>query len=168
MAYSIRLSEAFAERIKALWATGKSATEIAELEGTSRSAVLGKLHRMRAKGEVGFRRSADDVARRRIARKNGTAKYPARHQFNKLCRAIDGEPAATSAPRGRATQPPLAPPPFMPGMVSRKIHELNSKTCRFIADDPKSPSHRYCGHKVTEGAWCDYHHAIVFPVRRFA
>lgn len=44
--------------------------------------------------------------------------------------------------------------------------DLTPRCCRFMAGDPITPDHKFCGARVVEGkSWCPSHYRVVFRVR---
>ena len=127
--------------LKRLWSEGLSATEIARrLPGTTRNAVLGKLHRLRLLGG----RVAGKTARARPER--GRPK-PGRRRVG--------------AARG-ILEP--APPPAaaeLAGTVDR-LERLGVRQCRWPIGDPKLDGFSFCGRRAAAGPYCPAHRGVAY------
>ena len=121
------------DRLKVLWAEGRTADQIArELQnGLSRSAVLGKVHRL-------------GLSAGRAATPPKPGRTPSR-------RSDAGPPAsvsqATSAPTGIAA-------PERPGVDLLRVGRTQ---CRWPVGDPLAPGFGLCGRPVARGAYCADH-----------
>jgi len=133
------------ERLKRLWTEGLSASSVAQaLGGVSRSAVIGKLHRLG------------------VARHGGPGRGAAGR----------GEPKARIcrlAPRPLPKQPASAggPPPGReePGLV-RDLARLGRGQCRWPIGDPPSSDSSFCGRAATgRGPYCPAHRSLAFVSR---
>jgi GcrA cell cycle regulator len=133
------------ERLKALWAEGLSASEIAErLNGVTRNAVLGKLHRLKL---LGGRRPQPGACgpkpgRKRVAR-------PVRPHVQ--IRMAIGLPAETYTPADDA----------LPGEVAR-LEALGRHQCHWPVGDPKADDFAFCGRWMGAGPYCDAHRRIAY------
>ena len=154
--------------LQRLKASGLSASKIAEeLGGVSRSAVLGKLHRL-----AGYRRktaerrpiSAAVPSSRHYKCNGGASATVSRGRQLKQAREIvlDGPPVAGDSltdlriehiPTHRCT-----------------LSELEERRCRWPIGDPKAADFCYCGGPAPEGApYCGYHARIAYqpaPLRK--
>lgn len=127
--------------IQAFDVDGLSAALVAERFRTSRSAILGLLHRhRRAKGL--------EAARRKPAQ----ARQPA--QTRSGTRPRPSPPAApVQEARAVASRPPRAVP----------MADLRRNECRFAVTphDQPADAHLFCGLPAT-GSWCDRHAQLVY------
>ncbi len=137
------------ERIEALtrmWREGLSASQVArQLGGVSRSAVIGKVHRLGIAGRdapsrphllggrpsTGLRASAGGVRR----------------------------PAAIAAPRpARAAAAPSAPRAPFEVDATASIHTLGEHGCRWPIGEPEEPGFGFCGRlRSGAGSYCAGH-----------
>lgn len=127
-------------RLKTLWLEGRSAAQIArDLDhGLTRSAVLGKVHRL---GLVRGRPAAPASAR--IA-----ASPPARRAPPTPSRAPTGTPPLDRRPVGA------------PSHGTATILSVRRFECRWPYGDPGDPGFALCGRKVARGAFCAAHAGI--------
>ncbi len=126
------------EMLKTLWADSYTAAEIAEkMPGLSRSAVIGKVHRLKLSGRV------------RITNVSGTPKRTYKTRIRKHKPA----PAAT------VPNPDAALPPDQSSFAVT-FEQLGSRHCRWpIGERP----FKYCGAPHVEGgSFCWRHHAIAY------
>ena len=137
-------------RLKALWLEGRTADFIARHldAGISRSAVLGKLHRLGlARGRAGSDQPAPAAQPARTARAAATAPRPA------------PRPARRAA---AATAAHAEPPPPAPACGTRTVRSVGRAECRWPFGDPGSPAFRLCGRPVTRGAFCAAHASCAY------
>jgi len=135
-------------RMTALWMEGASANTIARVlgKGVTRSAVLGKLHRM------GVRRPAQAVRRR--------AK-PSSARDGSLRTAQRPGPVARRAVRVRA---PLVAEPELSALST--LLSVRRGFCRWPCGDPGPAGLPVCGRAVSRGAYCARHAAISYQGRQ--
>ena len=141
--------------VRKLWTDGLSAAQIAERVGAvSRSAVLGKIHRLGLS------------SRTKVNRRPLPAPAPSQpRQVSKLTPA--GWPSRYFEP-APYTQLPL---PLIPPAERKSILDLEENDCRFPCSD--RPPHTFCGRpKAVRGIpYCDLHMRIAYvpvPPRRQA
>ena len=129
-----------------MWKDGHSAKEIVPFVGKSRSAVIGKLHRM------GLQHG-------------NRAEAVKRNQERELARAArERVRGAVKAERKPAPPKPVKPAgplkavikPIKPGGIA--LEELTATSCRWPITD-NSP-HRFCGCKAKDGPYCPEHTAM--------
>lgn len=141
------------ERLKRLWGDGHSAGRIAALlGGISRSAVIGKVHRLglsERKGSPHSRRAAHlRSLRKRIVRpKRFTA--PRRSRFAEYLAALQASPAGV-------------PPPAADDVARVTFAQLDAdrahQHCRWPVGDPKQPGFGFCGCAPVPGLpYCEQH-----------
>jgi GcrA cell cycle regulator len=130
------------DRLKTLWLEGRSAAQIAgDLDhGITRSAVLGKVHRLGlSAGRPGRRPSA-------VPRPSSP-------------RAHRAQPAAAA--------PVVAEPASAPERGQATLLSVRRCECRWPYGDPKARDFSLCGSPVARGAFCGPHAAIAYqPVRQ--
>lgn len=159
---SIWANEKNVDVLRSMWADGYSASQIAERLGCSRSAIIGKVHRLKIEGRVTrIRKSSDPQVQRldklrALRRKrtivNGvvTVKKPKPFVFGAGTKPVilDGTlPAANDADVARV-----------------KLIDLESHHCRWpSSDDPRDPNFGFCGKTVASGlSYCPHHAARAF------
>lgn len=126
------------ETLKSMWLDGASATRIANaLPGRTRSAVLGKVHRLK---EIPKRVSTMARSRAKTGFKPKLA------------------PVALDKILPRDQLKPADPPIY--------TRDLEDAHCRFPYDDPRAPDgagYKYCGLKRSGASlYCDSHNVIVY------
>lgn len=157
-----RWPDANVVRLRDLWSGILSATEIAALftsEGfpMTRSAVLGKVHRLRlglrdmSKAE-GSERKPDDTwrTRKRVSKKT----KPKNPTFGTRGKFQSPKPLP-------ATPIKEPPPPPVARMVS--LLDLKHGDCKFPLGDPRNPDFGFCGAKRHAGLpYCEYHAGLAY------
>ena len=110
--------------LERLWAQGKSAGTIAEaLGGISRSAVLGKIFRLRLGDAPAVRTQQNAKASKPSLKQRTKGRGPARRR---------GVELATTAPPARAPR-------------RKSLFELTNQCCRWPHGEPGSKSFFFCG-----------------------
>lgn len=147
------------EQLKALWATGKSCSQIGTVLGISRNAVLGKVSRLKLPkhGTNQRKKLPQSISRRpgnsgggeyrRTVRARDIAASPEGRQVNPRGTSTVAEPILTFGPAWRA----------LPGTKPVPLLKLKTGQCKWpIGDRPIL----FCGCPVeTEGKpYCSAHH----------
>lgn len=125
-------------KILKLWNDGRTGTEIAEALGTTRSAILGRLHRLKGHGI--------DTAKRKPA---GKSPQVAKKEPEKI---------AKPERRKHKTIKTYFPPRKL--VIPDKyltIPELTARSCRFIVNDGDHGVYLFCGQDKERGSYCGYH-----------
>jgi GcrA cell cycle regulator len=134
------------EHLKALWAYGRSASEIAGLLGeVTRNAVIGKVHRL---GLAGRKTTSRQPAPRRTS--------PRRDRSGRV--ELRQPPA-----RFVRTSSPLPPdnPPVAALMLP--LRQLRDDQCRWPVGDPRKAGFGFCGCQKGPGVpYCGHHAAIAY------
>jgi GcrA cell cycle regulator len=138
------------ERLKTLWADGRSASAIAtELGRVTRNAVIGKVYRL---GLAGRPKKSD--------------RGQAPHRSTMARRSRRSAPLASSQPRpvtpDKVASPfaELGPAPRVPVTIAT----LAADSCRWPEGDPKTPGFHFCGRQKSSpsGPYCEPHAAIAY------
>ncbi|MGE0232686.1 MAG: GcrA family cell cycle regulator [Flavobacteriaceae bacterium] len=137
-------------RLKQLWSDGNSAGEIATfLGGTTRNAVIGKIHRLGL-----MKREQPQSAKRRIARQNRpAAPRKSRPERAEAYRAPEHAPERLPTPiiAERAPDYTGEPVPFT---------ETGPRSCKWIFSNAPAMC---CGAPVRTGtSWCEKHYRRVY------
>ena len=136
--------------LKTMWLEGKSASQIArQLGGTSRNAVIGKVHRMGLGGRdrPSAPRAVGRTHRRRVT--GGQSNFVAGPRL----------PRPPGAPvLSRYTGPELT--------ATATIMTLEAEQCRWPVGDPQEAAFGYCGRsRGRHGSYCDHHTSLALPER---
>ncbi len=135
------------ERIEALtrmWREGLSASQVArQLGGVSRSAVIGKVHRLGIAG------------RDAPSRPNALGGRPS-IRLRASAGGVRRTPSA--APRAARAPTPTAPSVAFEVGPTATIHTLSEHGCRWPIGEPDQPSFGFCGRlRVGSGSYCSGH-----------
>lgn len=141
-----------AETIIKLWNDGLTATEIGNQFGTTRSSILGKISRLRAKGALIARRAPSPQAK--IGRGSGKPrKSPAKRFPDQLRFEVFFAPAVV-------VEPVIKPEPievFFNG-EGVNLFSLKRDQCHYIIGR-EDDTHMYCGAPLFRRSMCREHHA---------
>jgi GcrA cell cycle regulator len=169
------------ERLKAMWADGATASEIADkLGGVSRNAVIGKAHRLGLEarpspvkpGEEKEHAPAAKQAKAEAAKPAPAAEKP--HQAQRPIApppqpqrsAADGMQYRSVGPGGfirqgpgdqQAPIPPAPPRRLVPAKPSPEVADktslldLNDRTCKWPMGHPGEPDFYFCGQPANPG-----------------
>lgn len=146
------------DTLKSLWASGFSASECAARMGiSSRSAILGKVHRLRLPHRTTQTRS--------YARKSERKRDIEARESRPRRKRSDGKVVSPVFARD-----PLPPEPVKPEYlyslteITDREDAQRIKLCRYIFGNPKgSEPWGYCGCEAAPGSsYCAGHHAMVF------
>jgi GcrA cell cycle regulator len=138
------------ERLKTLWADGRSASAIAtELGRVTRNAVIGKVHRL---GLAGRPKRSD---RRQTLGRSTTARRPRRR-----LPLASNHPRPVTPDKAASALAGLGPAPQIPITIAT----LTADTCRWPEGDPKTPGFHFCGRRKSSpsGSYCEPHAAIAY------
>lgn len=132
-------SEERTATLKKLWLEGLSASQVArQLGGVSRSAVIGKVHRL-----------GITVRETPIRPRATTVRAPSRIQARRPTREAAAAPRV--APRFEATEEDLLP--------TSGILGLGAHSCRWPIGHPENDDFGFCGRPKTSarGSYCEQH-----------
>lgn len=184
------------EKLKTLWASGLSCSQIAaELGGFEgcgdygRSAVIGKIHRMKLPDPVGKKmpRRGEDRMNWPRPLPRGSDSKPVNRDFR--ASLADAPYAGVSAPRRRPEPLPRRNPSHNilaaiaiagsePGLSEKlkgekptgagvKLIDLDETTCRYPKGDPLDENFEFCGgYALKDRPYCSQHCRLAFlPVQ---
>ena len=145
-------TDANVDLLKSMWAAGKSAAQIAWAFGhdVSRSAVIGKIHRMG------------------LNRRHGESRHKiSREAKNSIRRAARAAKATASLMRGpkadlkelrRIEAEMNAEAPGDIGTARKGVVELEPNDCRWPIGDPLQAGFHFCGRTKLDGiSYCEFH-----------
>ena len=146
------------ELLNKLWGEGLSASQIAAELGVTRSAVLGKCHRLGL-----ARKASTEVSSPRSQQASRPLDPPATAE---LAMEPGPKPVTNTASHQPAEQPRGHSRPVEAGSLGPKgltIMELREGTCRWPLGDPTTPEFRYCGGGAVPGLpYCAQHAQIAY------
>lgn len=140
--------------LKDLWADGLSASHIAlKLGGVTRSAVIGKVHRLGLPGRATISRAA--------RRPSTLALFPAgfpeyKPHKRKAVKFIVRKKPSIAPMR---SLPELGSPPE--GLTT--LADLTQRICHWPMGDPKEDGFHFCGRRKSSGTpYCGHHAAVAY------
>lgn len=158
-------------KLKELWEAGKTGGEIAEAFGTTRSAIMGRVHRLRKRGVIlaerpAIKRTKQQVEAARLSSKVVTMPFvmPKYSAKPKPARKKKPDPAQEIKKEQEPVKEVLefvAPEPVKK-RGPKTILTLGAFDCRWIRPDKK-----YCGElaKSARTPWCEEHYKLVYVPR---
>lgn len=133
------------EALKAMWTDGLSCAQIAKaIPGATRSAIIGKVHRLGLEGRA---RPSRPMTKRAPAEPRPPRPAPKRV----------APPRPIPEP-----QPAAEPQPVGELEGTATVLELASHMCKWPIGDPQRESFRYCGRARGEGPYCAHHARVAF------
>lgn len=150
------------ELLRRLWTEDFSASRIAaELGGVSRSAVIGKIHRLGLAGRDrgGHERPASPLKHQckpRLPRSERKAWRPVSIGSS----ALKMEPEILEAPE-------MQPFAVVPTARRLPLDQLTERTCKWPIGDPRGENFHFCGHDSLQASpYCRYHAQIAYRPAR--
>ncbi|WP_173796289.1 GcrA family cell cycle regulator [Hartmannibacter diazotrophicus] len=146
------------ERLKALWAEGLSASQIAgELGGVTRNAVIGKVHRLGLSGRS--KPQAQPTARPRKTREPTHPMRPsAPASVGNTALKADVEELPAAEPEAKTS-----PRPEVIDFERATILTLTEHTCKWPIGDPSREDFFFCGRHSEAGIpYCAHHARIAY------
>ncbi|MEM9010381.1 MAG: GcrA family cell cycle regulator [Pseudomonadota bacterium] len=179
-------SEERVEALKAMWAEGRSASQIAkELGGVTRNAVIGKVHRLGLSNRAAG--AAKPAAKEKTAKPAQEPEAMEPTTRTERTPPAAAEPVAAETPKPPVREParkipvpgqPLPPQPaqsevsaetlenlvrFEKSAKKLSLLELTERTCKWPIGDPATDEFWFCGHPCAPGKpYCETHVAIAF------
>jgi hypothetical protein len=133
-------------KIIALWESGLTGGQIAKELETTRSAILGKLRRLRLDGHVSYKMNV------KVDLKSATKKeIKEAKSFNLHRKSIRGVQPPQPLPKPR----PIKHEPI-------KFMDLTPFSCRYIVNDGHASTFLFCGKPKVKGSYCDDHANICY------
>jgi GcrA cell cycle regulator len=139
--------------LTSMWADGKSASEIAHAigQGLTRSAVIGKVHRLKLPERP-----------KRVHEKPKTANH-LRATSRQIRQPEQQFTDDACNPKNKLQSPDVDESEGVDVTERIGMLDLKSDSCRFPFGDPKAADFGFCGKPVKPGtSWCPAHHARVF------
>jgi hypothetical protein len=139
-----------------MWEQGATGSEIANQIGKTRSAVLGKLNRLRTKGFVGYKVSMQRIESQKI--KLGT-KPPPKPKKEPLAK----KPFVFSRSAARKREEPI----FIEPTPSKEgdpviFMQLEQWMCRYVVSGERASEFKFCGQKAVKKRFCEQHHKLCY------
>ncbi len=177
------------EKLKTMWAEGKSASQIAkELGDVTRNAVIGKVHRLGLSNRNAAAAKTPRTPPEKPAAKVASPKGKAKAETAATSDEKPSTPEAAAEPERQLPIPPKRPiikagQPLPPQPSANEISqealekvrkvektarrltlmELTERTCKWPVGDPATDDFWFCGHPVQPGKpYCEAHVAVAF------
>jgi GcrA cell cycle regulator len=143
------------ELLRKLWVENFSASRIAaELGGVSRSAVIGKIHRLGLSGRDQPTSSLKRQCKPRLSRSERRPWRPA--SIGNAALKTEPEMLVKSETR------PL-PSAVVPIAKKLTLETLTERTCKWPIGDPRGENFHFCGHDSLEAMpYCRYHARVAY------
>jgi GcrA cell cycle regulator len=143
------------ELLRRLWIEDFSASRIAaELGGVSRSAVIGKIHRLGLQGRGSPTSSLKRQCKPRLSQSE-----------RRVWRPLSIGNAALKAEPEMLVKPEPQPFPSVIVPIAKKLtlEKLTERTCKWPIGDPRKEDFHFCGHDSLEALpYCRYHARIAY------
>ena len=143
------------ELLRKLWVEEFSASRIAaELGGVSRSAVIGKIHRL---GLLG-RGQPTSSLKRQCKPRPPQSERRAWRPLSIGNAALKAEPEILAKPETEPFSPAVVP-------IAKRltIEKLTDRTCKWPIGDPRGRDFHFCGHDSLEALpYCRYHARLAY------
>jgi len=155
------------ESIKTLWMQGLTGGQISKQLNITRSAVLGKIYRMREAGQIDVRES--DQRAKNIRDEVKRLEKERQLSFPDIVRDTPVE-RDFSPPKQVYVCEPIPPHPFLfeemapndPEWKPVSFDELTPKSCRFVLNDGPPSQFLFCGKKKVGRAYCADHEKLCY------
>ena len=138
------------DEIMGLWKQGFNGTEIAGELGLTRNAVMGRLHRLRKKGLVGYKIPPANVIKA-SKEKIKLVAVGGRH----MAYTTPSYPPKLNLKYRRKKTAPVERPPAPKAIIT--IMDLNYNHCRYITRMESSHGPIYCGEPIDRKSYCKAH-----------
>jgi len=150
------------QSIKNLWLTGLSGGEIAKQLHITRSAVLGKIYRMRESKEIGIRES--DIRMRNIRIETKKRENERVATLFDVMREDPLEKEEVKVPSIICEEliPLVKPSPMRFENKPVKFDKLTPKSCRFVLNDGPPSEFLFCGKEKRGRSYCAEHEALCY------
>lgn len=134
--------------LRVLWEEGHSAAEIGRRLGVSKSAVIGKVHRLNLPGRPSPLKGGGANDRPLLSRR---AQVPKLAGFAPIAASPRSPPAA-------AASAPIVPPPSLPVAFTRTTASSTPRRCCWPIGHPGTPAFRFCDEPARVARpYCDEH-----------
>jgi len=142
-----------------LWEKGFTGSQIGEQIGKTRSAVLGKLNRLRKQGFVDYK-----VQIKRVETQKKAANYkPIEKKLKPTIESRPGRVPFVFKIKNRDRQEPVfIKPTRIHNGEPVTLMELDMGMCKYAVSDETSPVHMFCGKDVYKRVYCEEHHKLCY------
>lgn len=141
--------------VLSMWQNGHTASEIAMKVRTTRSAVMGIVHRAREAGVIGVRDRDKKIQRPRV-NVESPPKPPEPPKPPRLPKVL--LTVKHPKPVVEVELPVVSPPP----PVGVTFHGLSKNSCRYTISGKNAKEYLFCGEPKTKGSYCAKHAAMCY------
>ena len=142
-----------------LWEQGFTGQEIGHQIGKTRSAVLGKLNRLRKRGLIGYKVQITRVEHQKVSIKH---KKP----DAVIKKSIVDRPRLTPFVfkiKNRDRQPPVFTKPARVWNGNPvTLMELEFGMCKYSVSEDNASQHMFCGKPIYKRVYCEDHHKLCY------
>ena len=158
-------TDASIEKLKSLYAEGVSSSTIGKILGTTRNAIIGKVHRLKLHLQAGGERNrAGGRTSAAMVRASRQPKQTTVHPFApKKVRVSVKRETQTREVYDMGEAPPGI------GADRKGLIDLDTSDCRWPIGDPRQEGFHFCALTKVEGtSYCEYHARMAFqpPARK--
>jgi hypothetical protein len=137
-----------------LWDKNYTGYQIAVALKTTRSAILGKISRMRRRG-ITFKRAYDPTRSKKNAKTLPSTKLPPIKVNNQVLKMVKPEPAPKPVVVIKEPVPKYTGKPI-------SVMELTPNTCKYSVSGNRASDYMFCGGPIHKRSFCKEHYGLCY------